>query len=170
MTFVDDVAIGIVAVSVLLGAMRGFVREFLSLAAWAAALWCANHFAPDIAEMLPSSLSGAPLRTLVAFVGVFICALLATALLAKLFSGVVKGVGLGWVDGLLGFAFGLARGGLIVVVLALMSGMTSFPDSEAWRNAKFRGQIESSAIMARSWLPEGLSRHIRFESEKFNYR
>ncbi|NNM83423.1 MAG: CvpA family protein [Burkholderiales bacterium] len=170
MTFVDMVAIGIVAVSVLLGAMRGFVREFLSLAAWAAALWCANHFAANIAEMLPPGLSGAPLRTLVAFAGIFVCALIVIALFTKLLSGLVKGVGLGWVDGLLGFAFGLARGGLIVVVLALMSGMTSFPDSVAWRNAKFRGPIESSAIMARSWLPEGLSRHIRFESEKFNYR
>jgi membrane protein required for colicin V production len=170
MTAIDYAVLLIIALSVSLGVMRGFVRESLALAAWVAAFWSANTFSAPLSGMLPSAISGAPLRTLVAFVAIFLGTLIIAALLTRLLSGVVKRVGLGWVDGILGFVFGLTRGVLIVMVLVLLSGMTSFPESSTWKNAQFRGVLETGAVVSRPWLPVSLSKHIRFGNGKFNYK
>ncbi len=170
MTAIDYAVLGILIVSVLLGLMRGFVRETLSVAAWFAAFWSANHFSPLLAEMLPQAISGAPLRILVAFVAIFLGLLIVLALLTRLLSGIVKKAGLGWMDGMLGLLFGFARGALIVLVLVLLSGLTSFPESTAWQHARFRGLLETGAVIAGSWLPETMSRHIRFGGRRLNYK
>lgn len=170
MTAIDYAVLLILAASVLLGAMRGFVRESLSLAAWFAAFWGANKFSPALSIMLPQAISGAPLRILVAFVAIFLGMLIVLALVTQLISGMVKRVGLGWVDGLLGFVFGLARGMLIVMVLVLLSGLTSFPESSTWKNAELRGMLETGAVISGSWLPASLTRHIRFGDRKLIYK
>ncbi|HQT26920.1 MAG TPA: CvpA family protein [Burkholderiales bacterium] len=170
MTAIDYAVLAIVIVSVLLGVMRGFVRETLSLAAWFAAFWSANHFSPMLSGMLPQGISGAPLRILVAFAAIFLVTLIVLALLTKLLSGMVKKAGLGWMDGMLGFMFGFARGALIVLVLVLLSGLTSFPESATWQHAQFRGMLETGAVVAGSWLPESMSRHIRFGGRRLNYK
>lgn len=170
MTAIDYAVLLIVILSVLLGVMRGFVRETLSLGAWVAAFWSANRFSPLLTGMLPSAISGQPLRILVAFVAIFLGTLIVLALLTKLLSGVVKKAGLGWVDGFLGFAFGLARGILIVMVFVLLSGLTSFPESATWKHAQFRGILETGAVVAGAWLPASMTSHIRFGGRKLNYK
>ncbi|MBY0580031.1 MAG: CvpA family protein [Burkholderiales bacterium] len=162
MTAIDYAVLSIMAVSVLLGVMRGFVRELLSLAAWVAAFWSANAFSSALSDMLPQAISSAPLRILVAFVALFLGTLMVLALLTQLLSGLVKRVGLGWVDKVFGFAFGMGRGMLIVMVLVLLSGMTAFPESATWKHAQFRGVLETGAVIAKSRLPEGLARYVRF--------
>ena len=170
MTAIDYAVLLIVAVSVLLGVMRGFVREVLSLAAWVLAFWGAEMFSPALSGMLPQAISGAPLRMLIAFAAIFLGVLIVAALAAKLLSGLVKRVGLGWMDGLLGSVFGLARGALIVLVLVLLSGMTAIPESSLWKHAQLRGMLETGGVIAGSWLPVSISKHIRFDSGKSNYR
>ena len=170
MTAIDYAVLLILAASVLLGVMRGFVREVLSLVAWIAAFWCANHFSPALSGMLPKAVSGEPIRIMLAFAAIFLGMLIVTALVTMLVSGLVKKVGLGWVDSLLGSVFGLARGGLIVVVLVLLAGLTSIPESETWKHAQFRGMLETGGIIAGAWLPTSVSRHIRFGSGKLNYK
>ena len=168
MTAVDYAVLLILIASVLLGALRGFVRETLSVAAWVAAFWSANRFSPDLSGMLP--FSGEPVRILAAFVAIFLATLIGAAIVTKLVSGIVKQVGLGWVDGLLGFIFGLVRGLLIVMVLVLLSGLTSFPESETWKRAQFRDMLETGAFIAGSWLPAGMTKHMRFGDRKLNYK
>ncbi len=168
MTAVDYAVLLIVILSVLLGVVRGFVRETLSLVAWVAAFWGANRFSPWLSDRLP--VSGEPLRILIAFVVIFLATLIGVAILTKLVSGIVKRVGLGWVDGLLGFVFGFARGMLIVMVLVLLSGLTSFPESEVWKRAQFRNMLETGAIIVGSCLPAGMTEHMRFGDRKLNYK
>lgn len=170
MTAIDYAVFLILAVSVLLGVMRGFVREVLSLAAWIAAFWSANLFSPALSSMLPKAVSGEPIRIMVAFVAIFLGTLILAALFTKLLSSFVKRIGLGWVDGMLGFAFGLARGGLIVLVLVLLAGLTSIPETATWQHAKCRGVLETGGVIAGAWLPASVSGHIRFGSGKLNYK
>ena len=168
MTAIDYAVLLIFAVSVLLGVMRGFVREVLSLLAWVLAFWGAEMFSPALSGLL--AILGAPLRMLVAFAAIFLGVLIVAALAAKLLSGIVKRVGLGWMDGLLGSVFGLARGALIVLVLVLLSGMTAIPESSPWKHAQLRGALETGGLIAGSWLPVSISKHVRFGGGKSNYR
>ena len=135
MTLFDLVVLVIVGLSVLLSVIRGLVREVLALAAWVVAFLAANVLAGEIAPWLPDAIPTEEFRLLAGFVGVFLVVLIAMSMLAIMVSKLVKSAGLGLEDRLLGGAFGLARGLLVVMVVVLLAGLTSLPRQAVWRNA-----------------------------------
>ena len=52
MSYVDWLLLGIIAVSLLVGCLRGFVKEVFALAVWAAAFFVAFQFSGVMAEHL----------------------------------------------------------------------------------------------------------------------
>lgn len=161
MTLIDVVVLVIVGLSALFGIFRGLVREVLALAAWVGAFLAANVFAPEAARLLPAGMA-AELRLLAGFVAVFLLVLVAVSLLAVLASKLVKSAGLGAEDRVLGGVFGLVRGGLIVMILVLLAGLTSLPRQPVWRNALLTGPMVVVAVQIKSWLPAELAERIRF--------
>ena len=57
MNWLDGIILAILALSVLIGLMRGLVAEVLSLATWIAAFWMAAVFGPDVAALFENSIS-----------------------------------------------------------------------------------------------------------------
>ncbi len=163
MTVFDYAALLIVGFSVLLSVMRGAVREVLALLSWVVAFWVANIYTVQLAPLLPNGIPDESLRLLAAFVILFLVALLLMSLLTIALSELVKTIGLGLLDRGLGALFGLARGGLIVMVLVLLAGLTSVPRQRYWRNAMFSAPLEALAMNLKPWLPEGLSRRINYD-------
>lgn len=161
MTLIDVVALVIVGLSVLFGVFRGLMREVLALVAWVAAFLVANLLAPEAARQLPEGMA-AELRLLAGFVAVFLIVLVVVSVLAILASKLVKGAGLGVEDRVLGGVFGFARGGLIVMILVLLAGLTSLPRQPVWRNALLTGPMVVLAVHVKSWLPADLSQRIRY--------
>ena len=135
MTLFDLAVLAIVGLSVLLSVIRGLVREVLALAAWVVAFLAANMLAATVAPWMPEALPSEELRLLAGFLCVFVGVLIAMSVLAMLASKLVKSAGLGLEDRLLGSAFGLARGLLVVMILVLLAGLTSLPRQAVWRNA-----------------------------------
>jgi membrane protein required for colicin V production len=163
MTLVD-IAVGvIVGLSVLLSIIRGLVREVLALAAWVIAFLSANLLAAPVAPWLPDAIPTEELRLLVGFICVFLAVLIAMSVLAILASKLVKSAGLGVEDRLLGGAFGLARGLLVVLVVVLLAGLTSLPRQAVWRNAVLSGPLETLAMHSKAWLPADLAQRITYE-------
>src|SRR5688500_10774065 len=115
MTWLDYVVLAIVSVSIAWGLWHGLVREVISLAGWIIAFLAANLLAGPLGERLPEALGGAEARVLVAFVLVFVLALVSTTLVGVLLSRLLKAAGLGGLDRTLGGVFGLARGALVVL-------------------------------------------------------
>lgn len=163
MTAFDLIALVVVALSVGFSIWRGFVRELLSLASWIAAFWIARSFAVVAAGWLPASLSHQGARMVIGFIGVFLVSLLVLSLLTMLVVHLIKVAGLTTSDRMLGAAFGLVRGMLIVVVLVLLGGMTSEPREAYWRNALLSHPLEKVAMAAKTWLPEDVARRVSFE-------
>ncbi|MDR2875170.1 MAG: CvpA family protein [Methylobacillus sp.] len=163
MTVFDYGVIAILAVSVLLSMMRGFVRETLSLAAWVIAFFVAKWYAPALATLFPQSLTDEPLRILAAFLALFLATLLAVSLLAMAISEVFKIARLGGLDKLLGAAFGLARGALFVVMIVLLGGLTAVPQEPFWRDAVLSKPLETAVTDALPWLPEEFAKHVKYD-------
>jgi len=163
MTLVDITVIVIVGLSLLVSLIRGLVREVLALAAWIVAFLAANLLAAPIAPWLPDAMPSEELRLLAAFSCVFIVVLLAMSVLAMLASKLVKSAGLGLEDRLLGGAFGLARGLLVVMVIVLLAGLTSLPHQPVWRNAVLSGPLETLAVRSKVWLPADLAQRITYD-------
>jgi len=162
MTVIDIIVLAIVGISVLIGVLRGLVREVLALVAWVAAFLVANLLAPDAAKLLPQAMASEEIRLLVSFVVVFIVMLVGLSVLAILASKVVKVVGLGPADRVVGGVFGLARGVLVVMILVLLAGLTSLPRQPMWRNAALSSPLEAFAGYIKGWLPADLSKRIKY--------
>ena len=163
MTVLDHAVLIIIALSILLSVIRGLVREVLALLAWAVAFIAASLLAADAAPLLPAGIPDERLRVLVGFGGVFLAVLLVTSLLAMFASKLVKSAGLGVEDRVLGGAFGLARGLLVVLVLVLLAGLTSLPRQPVWRESALTGPLEALAGQVKTWLPSGFAQRISYD-------
>jgi len=163
MTLLDIAVAVIIGLSVLLSIMRGLVREVLALAAWIVAFLAANLLAGEVAPWMPAGIPTEELRLLAGFTCVFVVALIAMSLLAILASKLVKSAGLGLEDRLLGGAFGLARGLLVVMIGVLLAGLTPLPRQAVWRNAALSDPLEAAAGQVKGWLPAELAQRITYE-------
>jgi membrane protein required for colicin V production len=162
MTYIDIAVLAIIGISIALGVLRGLVREVLALVAWVAAFLLSNFLAPEAAGLLPKGMGSEEVRMLVSYVVVFIVVLVALSVLAVLASKLVKVVGLGASDRVVGGVFGLVRGVLVVMILVLLAGLTSLPRQSAWREAALRGPLEAVAGYVKAWLPADLSKRMKY--------
>ncbi len=71
--------------------------------------------------------------------------------------------GLGLADRGFGAAFGIARGGLIVMTGVIISGLTALPRFPVWRNAMLSAPLEVAAASIKPWLPADLAKRIRYD-------
>ncbi len=125
-TIIDGVVALVIIVSAILAYSRGFVRETLAIAGWAAAAVAAYYFAPK-AEPLVREVpvlkdflgESCELSMIAAFAVVFAVALVVVSIFTPLFSSAVQRSALGGLDQGLGFLFGVARG-LVLVAIAFL--------------------------------------------------
>jgi membrane protein required for colicin V production len=162
MTAFDYAVIGVIAASLLLGWWRGVVGEVLALAAWVAAFIAAKLFAATVAVWLPERVVGQEIRLIVAWVVVIVGVLLLFAIARYLIKLLLKAVGLGWLDRLLGASFGILRGLLIVLVIVMVAGLTPLPKTTWWTEAMLSPPLETVVIAAKPWMPQELARRIGY--------
>jgi membrane protein required for colicin V production len=162
MTAFDYAVLALVVASALLGLWRGVVSEMLALVAWVVAFLVARAQAPQVSDWLAGQVVEPGMRLAAAYVLVFVGVLLVFALARMLISLMLKAVGLGFLDRLLGGAFGVLRGMLVVVFAVLVAGMTPLPRSDWWRGAVLAPPLETVVIAAKPWLPAEAAKRIRF--------
>ena len=163
MNWLDYAVIGVIVVSMVWSALRGVVREILSLGGWIIAFLAANLFAGPLSVHLPQAIPGDALRTLVAFLAIFIAALICSALVGVLMSKLVSAIGLGSLDKALGALFGIARGAILVLVAVLAAGMTSAPKQGWWEESMSGGALKQVALTLKPWLPDLFAQRLRYD-------
>jgi membrane protein required for colicin V production len=137
MNWADWVIIGILLVSCFFGLIRGFVREALSLIIWILAALGARIFTGSIEPLFASIIDTPSVRTLTAFLCVFIVILLLGALVQYFFSALIKVSGLSFVDRTLGIAFGVLRAWVLVMILLLVFlKLTQVHQDPWWRESQ----------------------------------
>jgi membrane protein required for colicin V production len=165
-TVIDFVVIGVVLLSLAVGAWRGMVSEILALVAWVVAFlaartwatpaggWLATGLADPLAEPLTQQVAG--------FVAIFVAVLILFALARWVVSMLLRAVGLAPLDRVLGSLFGVARGVLVVWVGVLLAGLTALPQQQWWRQAVLAPPLETAVLAAKPWLPPDLAKRIRY--------
>ncbi|MEY4978411.1 MAG: hypothetical protein RLZZ352_681 [Pseudomonadota bacterium] len=133
MLWLDWVFVAVLLLSALLGVWRGLVFEVLSVVSWVVAFVLAQAYAVDAAVRLPLQAWPAPAQLAVGFSLVFMAAAFVGGLLAWLLKQAVHSVGLSPVDRALGGAFGLLRGVLILLALAVVVSMTPLRQFPVWQ-------------------------------------
>jgi membrane protein required for colicin V production len=154
MATLDWIFLAVLLGSLALGAWRGLVYEVLSVAGWIAAFVLAQWLAPDAAAWLPMGGAGDALRYAAGFVLVFIAAAFAAGLLSWLVKKLVEAVGLRPVDRTLGAAFGLVRGAVLLLALAVVIHATSLQSGQWWTESKGAGVATAALKGLKPVLPE----------------
>ncbi len=161
MAWFDYGVLTVLGLSLLLGALRGLVREMVSLAGWIAAFVLATAFSGIVGGQLPESL-GPLLSGLLGFLLIFIGVLLLSGMLGLVLSLLLRAVGLGFLDRLLGAAFGVVRGVAIALLAVLLAGLTPLPREPFWRQAVLSGPFETVALALGPYLPEGVAQRLKY--------
>lgn len=163
MTVFDYVVIGVVAASLLLGLWRGVVGEVIALAAWVLAFFAAVQFGGELGNAVFTNIADKGLRAAAGFGAVFVGVLVVMALVRLAASSLIKALGLGLSDRLLGLVFGVARGLMIAMLIVAVGGMTSAPQAEWWQESTLAPPLETAVLAAKPWLPADLAKRIRFK-------
>ena len=154
MAVLDWVVVAALAASVLLGLWRGLVYEVLSVLNWLAAFVLAQWLAPQAAQWMPLSRAGESLQYAAGFVVVFIAALFAGGLVAWLTKKLVEAAGLRPVDRVLGGAFGLVRGAVAVLALAVLVHLARLQDGVWWTESMTAGVATAALRGLKPVVPE----------------
>ena len=161
MTWFDYGVIAILGFSLLVGVLRGLLRERVMLIVWIAAFVLATAFSGRLTPMIPESL-GPLLASLLAYVLIFIAVLVGAGFIALLLTMLAKSAGLGLLNRLMGAGFGVLRGLIVVLALVLVAGLTPLPKEPFWKNAISSGAFETAIVAVRPWLPDELGRRIKY--------
>ena len=158
-----DYAIAVLMViSIAVGVVRGAIREVINVAGWIIAFMLARAFAPDISGYFADWMTEPAYRVALAWMAIFLAVLVMAGLLASLLSELVRKLGLSGLDRTLGAMIGVLRGGLAILLLTLVAGMTKVPQTVLWKNAASTPWLETVAMHARGVLPENLAARISF--------
>ena len=165
MTWPDYAIIGTLLISVLVGMLRGFIKEVFSLAVWAAAFVVAYQFGGDVASLMQDHVSLPSARAAMGFAGLFVIVLLIGGLLIYLLGRLVETTGLSGTDRLLGGVFGVARGVFLVVVCLLVAGFTPIPADPWWKESMLVQRFQPLVDWAAGFLPPNVQELLDFDPQ-----
>jgi len=144
-----------------IGALRGMLREFLSLVVWILAIGSGWLFADTVGSWF-EVLKDADLRRLLAFLAIVLTMLGALSILAFVLRTLLPRPAPGLANRGVGAVLGAVRGAAVVVVMVLLAGLTSLPKKADWRDAHLVGVFQPAASKILEWLPSSVARQFRY--------
>lgn len=154
--WVDITLLVVILLSLVIGVIRGLVKEVMSLLGWVLAGWIALRYSSGFSVFLENFVVHEGVRFALAFLGLFVGVLFASMLLNHLVSKVVQLSGLKAIDRVLGALFGTLRGAVIVLVLVLLGGITPLASDSAWASSYLVDYFGQAA----NWLSENFSGQV----------
>jgi membrane protein required for colicin V production len=155
-TLLDIIVLAVMLLSGLLAMIRGFMREILSIAAWATAAVATLYAFPRLLPQAKTYFNNDTIAAIAVIAGVFIGTLVIATIITSRISDMVLDSRIGALDRTLGFLFGLGRG-LLIVVVAFLFFAWLVPDKQQpdWvRTAKSLSVLQSTGNWLMSLLPD----------------
>ena len=117
--WVDLLIVVVIALSMLISFMRGFVKEIVSITMWLAALILALIYANPLAQHF-GAIASHQGRYALAFIAIMLSVLIAGVVINAILAMLVDKSGISVVDRSLGLFFGAGRGVLLVAVSLML--------------------------------------------------
>jgi membrane protein required for colicin V production len=159
MNFTDYLVIAAVVISAVVGAMRGFLREAVALAAWLLALFIAWHFSDLVEPHLGGLLAGSAVKPWAARVIIVLLILLLGAAIGSILSHFVRLSIFSGMDRFLGLVFGLLRAVVLLGVFVILGQVLRLEDEHWWTRSLLIPYGESVANGLRTLVGEQRVRH-----------
>jgi membrane protein required for colicin V production len=155
-SLLDLIVLGVVVISALLAAVRGFTREVLAIASWVIAAVAALMLHPQLLPIVKEHIANATVALVVSIASIFLITLVVVSFITVRVSDMVLDSRIGALDRTLGFLFGAARGALICVIGYLFFAWLVPPDKQPdWaQTAKTKPLLENSGAKLMAMLPD----------------
>lgn len=159
LAWTDLLLASVLLVSLLVGVMRGVVYEVLSLAGWFVAYLAAQWLTPWAQGVIAVGQPGSALHHGVSYAVVFLAALIAWGLLARLVRALIRATPLSVLDRMLGALFGGLRGVIILLLIAALVGVTPLEKSVAWQESQGAAWLNTALQALKSLWSGDVSQH-----------
>lgn len=156
----DWVCAVVLLASMAIGAWRGLVFEVLSVVGWVVSFFVAQWWADDMAAFLPMGNADGALRYAAGFVVVFVGAVFVCGFVAWLTRKLIDAIGLRPADRTLGAAFGVLRGVVLLLVVAVVVGLTPLQREPWWLESQTAPVLGAVLKNLKPALPEEFGRHL----------
>ena len=154
-TLLDGILIGFTLVSAMLAMVRGFSREVLSIASWAAAAAAAFFFYPLLVPDLTPYISNDKVAMAASAAIVFVIALIVVTVITMKIADFIIDSRVGALDRTLGFLYGAARGILVVAVGLLFFNWLAGDNQPGWvTEAKSKPLLDTIGEKIQGILPD----------------
>jgi membrane protein required for colicin V production len=168
----DLIVLGVVVISALLAAVRGFTREILAIASWVAAAVAALLLHQRLMPIVQEHISNQTVAQVVAIAAIFLVTLVVVSFVTVRLSDFVLDSRIGALDRTLGFLFGAARG-LLICVIGFLFYNWLLPEKlqpEWTRNAKSKPFLQATGDQIMAMLPDDPESTIlkRFKKQKLD--
>ncbi len=164
----DIIFIAILVISILVGLIRGAVREVLSLLGLVIAIYLAFKFADVVSkEYILQFFEQQPrISYIIAFVIIITVTIFVIALVNLLISQLLKASGLSFVDRLLGLVFGVLRGGLFCTILVMVIGFIPGVTKKTWwQSSTLAPFFQKIAARSYAYVPKEVTDYFNKNKE-----
>lgn len=158
--WIDWTLLAVLAVSVVVGLVRGFVFEVMALMGWIVAWFGSQYLAREVSPHLPVGTPGSAGNMAAAYVLCFVGILLVWALLARLVRLLIHATPLSVPDRLLGAGFGLIRGGVLLLALSTLVALTPAAQSKPWQRSEGARWMDAALAGLKPLLPVEVARYL----------
>jgi len=166
-SILDLVVVGVVLISGLLAAVRGFTREVLAIVAWIAAAAVAWYLHPAVLPLAQQYIHNHTVALVAAIGGIFVVTLIVVSIITVQISDLILDSRIGALDRTLGLLFGAARGFLICVIGWAFLGWLLQGKNPEWAAAsRTRPAMENTRDSIIAMLPENAEALIQKLREK----
>ena len=154
MGLLDISIIVLILISVLVGLLRGFTKELMSIAAWVISIYLAFNFYSYAAVYLSQYINNELFSNIAGGALIFVVSLFLLSLVGYLVSKAVAATGIKGTDRVLGAVLGVVRGVLIVGFFIVVASIFNVQNREFWQQSQLIHYFQPVADTINAVLPE----------------
>lgn len=167
----DVVFLIITGVSALVGIARGMTKELLSLAGWILAAVAVFYMTPLLDPVMQKYIASKVLASVVSGMIILIVFCVVWILTVDKIASVIRSSKLSALDRVLGFAFGMVRGIIIVILIAMML-TTLIPEESkkgVFAESKYFNEASECAEPLMAMIPQSWIDQFKAKSESLGF-
>lgn len=167
----DVIFLIIIGISALVGIARGMTKELLSITGWILAAAALFYLIPLVDPITQKYVASQLLASVVSGMIILILFSIIWILTVDKISSVIRSSKLSALDRVLGFIFGMARGIIIVILIALMI-TTLIPEESkkgVFAESKYFDEAVKCAEPLKSLVPDSLIEKLKSKSESLGF-
>lgn len=150
----DWVIVTIVGISTLYGLFRGFVKEAITVTAWALAAWLSYMYAESLSIYLEPHIETSSMRVALMVLAMFIVVLSSSSMIRAGCQWLIDKIGLMGLDYLLGGLFGVIRGVVIAMLIMIALLNLGFNSDNWWKKSVMVERLSSVMDQIPDHLPD----------------